>query len=230
MDNRFFEQPILNSPYEYPRQHWELDDQGQPTQQIIESRRRAEFITPIPKPRKRKGSPHQQQLVLDEGKGLSTAEQQYDSTSIITALRRQVDQWRSRPNPADWQVAPETARLLQHWRQHAFNTIRPFFCQVEAVETAIWLTEVAPSAGKAGKDFLDHLTNANNDANPGLLRLALKLATGAGKTTLKAEINADAWATLNSDTSRPFDKPASGRIAIKVINHLGDEVMKVFRV
>ncbi len=50
------------------------------------------------------------------------------------------------------------------------------------------------------------------------------------KTTLKAEINADAWETLNSDTSRPFDKPRSGRIAVKVINHLGDEVMKVFRV
>ena len=50
------------------------------------------------------------------------------------------------------------------------------------------------------------------------------------KTTLKAEINEDAWATLNSDTSRPFDKPTSGRIAVKVINHLGDEVMKVFRV
>ena len=50
------------------------------------------------------------------------------------------------------------------------------------------------------------------------------------KTTLKAEVNADAWATLNSDTSRPFLKPASGRIAVKVINHLGDEVMKVFKV
>jgi adenine-specific DNA-methyltransferase len=50
------------------------------------------------------------------------------------------------------------------------------------------------------------------------------------KTTLKAEINADAWATLNSDTSRPFAKPLSGRIAVKVINHLGDEVMKVFKV
>jgi adenine-specific DNA-methyltransferase len=50
------------------------------------------------------------------------------------------------------------------------------------------------------------------------------------KTTLKAEINAEAWATLNSDTSRPFAKPRSGRIAVKVINHLGDEVMKVFRV
>lgn len=50
------------------------------------------------------------------------------------------------------------------------------------------------------------------------------------KTTLKAEIDEEAWATLNSDTSRPFDKPASGRVAVKVINHLGDEVMKVFRV
>jgi adenine-specific DNA-methyltransferase len=50
------------------------------------------------------------------------------------------------------------------------------------------------------------------------------------KTTLKAEIDEDAWSSLNSDTSRPFDKPASGRIAVKVINHLGDEVMKVFRV
>ena len=50
------------------------------------------------------------------------------------------------------------------------------------------------------------------------------------KTTLKAEIDPDAWATLNSDTSRAFDKPKSGRIAVKVINHLGDEVMKVFKV
>ncbi|MEI8326016.1 MAG: site-specific DNA-methyltransferase, partial [Betaproteobacteria bacterium] len=50
------------------------------------------------------------------------------------------------------------------------------------------------------------------------------------KTTLKAEIDQEAWSTLHSDTSRPFDKPNSGRIAVKVINHLGDEVMKVFRV
>ena len=50
------------------------------------------------------------------------------------------------------------------------------------------------------------------------------------KTTLKAEIDEDAWASLNTDTSRPFGKPKSGRIAVKVINHLGDEVMKVFRV
>jgi adenine-specific DNA-methyltransferase len=50
------------------------------------------------------------------------------------------------------------------------------------------------------------------------------------KTTLKAEIDEEAWETLHSDTSRPFERPQSGRIAVKVINHLGDEVMKVFRV
>jgi type III restriction enzyme len=72
MTNPFFDHPVLNSPYAYPVRHWELDGQGQPTQQIIESRRRAEFITPIPKPRKRKGAAAQQQLDFDEGKGLST--------------------------------------------------------------------------------------------------------------------------------------------------------------
>jgi type III restriction enzyme len=114
MTNPFFDHPILNSPYEYPARHWELDDQGQPTQQIIESRRRAEFITPIPKPRKRKGSAAQQQIVFDKGQGLSTQAQQYDHTAIINAVRQPVDQWRSLPNPNHWHVTPETARLLQH--------------------------------------------------------------------------------------------------------------------
>ncbi|MBI5740556.1 MAG: restriction endonuclease [Nitrospirae bacterium] len=71
MNNRFFEQPILNSPYEYPVRHWELDASGQPTQEIIEHRRRAEFITPIPKPRKRKGAATQEQMgrSLLQGRG-----------------------------------------------------------------------------------------------------------------------------------------------------------------
>ena len=65
MSNPFFEHPILNSPYHPPQRHWELDAQGQPTQQIIERRRRAEFITPIPKPKKRSGAAVQQALVFD---------------------------------------------------------------------------------------------------------------------------------------------------------------------
>ena len=203
MDNRFFEHPVINSPYEYPMQHWELDDQGQPTQQIIERRRRAEFITPIPKPRKRKGSKAQQQMIFDEGKGLSTQEQQYDPTPIINELRRHVDQWRSLPNPNDWGVTPETARLLQHWRHYKFNNLRPFFCQVEAVETLIWLIEVAPKSGKKGKGFLEHLAAANEQANPELMRLALKMATGAGKTTVMAMLIA--WQTINA-VRRPNSK------------------------
>jgi len=196
MDDRFFEAPILNSPYEYPSQHWELDEQGQPTQQIIESRRGAEFITPIPKPRRRRAAAEQEQMVFDEGLGLSTKDQQYDITGNINEIRRHVNQWRSLPNPNDWRVTPETARLLQHWRHHEFSNFRPFFCQIEAVETLIWLTEVAPMLGPNGKSFLDHLANANGAVNPDLVRIALKLATGAGKTTVMAIIIA--WQTINA--------------------------------
>ena len=197
MDNHFFERPILNSPYDYPAQYWELDEHGQPTQRIIESRRRAEFITPIPKPRKRTAKASQAELVFDEGKGLSTEKQQYDPTSaVINELRFHVDQWRNFSNPNDWKVTPDTQRLLQHWRHHKFSDVRPFFCQIEAVETAIWLTEVAPQLGKSGKRFLEHLADANNGANPELMRLALKLATGAGKTTVMAMVIA--WQTINA--------------------------------
>ena len=200
MSNPFFDHPILNSPYEYPRRHWELDEAGQPTQKIIDARRGAKFITPIPKPKKRK-APTQAGFVFDEGKGLSTKEQQYDPTSIINEVRGYVDAWRQL-SPSQWQVTPETARLLQHWRHHEFSGVRPFFCQVEAAETAIWLTEVAPQSAR-GKRVLDHLAAANKDANPELMRLALKLATGAGKTTVMAMLIA--WQTINA-VRRPGSK------------------------
>ena len=205
MSNPFFDHPILNSPYEPPNRHWELDETGQPTQNRIDNRRRADFITPVPKPKKRrKSSQIQTEIVFDEGKGLSTQEQQYDPTAIINEVRRHVEQWRNMPNPNQWQVTPETARLLQHWRHHQFSGIRPFFCQVEAVETAIWLIEVAPRIAQARNRFLEHLKNANNETNPELSRLALKLATGAGKTTVMAMLIA--WQTVNAARH-----PQSGR-------------------
>ncbi|MCC6175561.1 MAG: DEAD/DEAH box helicase family protein [Chloroflexi bacterium] len=196
MSNPFFDHPILNSPYERPSRHWELDEDGQPTQKTIDKRRPAQFITPIPKPRKRKSEAvAQEQFVFDEGKGLSTKAQQYDPTSVINEVRGYVEAWRSLPNPSQWQATPETARLLQHWRHHSYSSIRPFFCQVEAVETAVWLTEVAPHT-KHGKRLLDYLGAANRDANPLLFRVALKLATGAGKTTVMAMLIA--WQTVNA--------------------------------
>jgi type III restriction enzyme len=200
MSNPFFDRPILNSPYERPSRHWELDDSGQPTQIVIDSRRKASFITPIPKPKKRKSS-GQGEMTLDEGSGLSTQKQQYDSTSIINEVRGHVDTWRNLA-PSQWGVTPETARLLQHWRHHPYSNQRPFFCQVEAIETAIWLSEVAPHS-TAGKRLLSYLESANKDANPLLNRVALKLATGAGKTTVMAMLIA--WQTINA-VRRPGSK------------------------
>ena len=206
MENPFFDRPIINSPYEYPSKYWELDKTGQPTQKIIESRRGADFITPIPKP-KQKGKKAQQQLGFEEGMGLSTQEQQYEVTAAITEIRRRVDAWRNIPGPNNWGVTPQTARLLLHWRKHNFSNLRPFFCQVEAAETLIWLTEVAPRLGPDVKRVLDRLSRVNKEANPDLYRVALKLATGAGKTTVMAMIIA--WQTINAvrnPNSRRFTK------------------------
>lgn len=208
--NFFSEQPILNSPYTYPDRHWELDDRGQPTQKIIPKRRKAEFLTPIPKPKKNKGKGSQLNLFASHEHTQNG--QQYDPTPIINQLRKTVDAWRVLPNPNDWKVTPETARLLQHWRHHKFSNLRPFFCQVEAAEVAIWLTEVAPQSGKNGRFFLDHLANANNDANPGLMRLALKLATGAGKTTVMAMLIA--WQTINAVRRRASKKFSRGFLIV----------------
>ena len=191
----FFERPILNSPYNPPARHWELDENRQPTGEILNGRRVASYVTPVPKPQRLVAE--QPMLPLGDGRGLSTAEQQYEEVAtVVNEIRRHVDAWRTLPNERDWHVTPVTARLLKHWRHHEFNQFRPFFCQVEAVETVIWLTEVASQRGSVGRRFLDNLAKANKEANPELFRLALKLATGAGKTTVMAMLIA--WQTINA--------------------------------
>lgn len=194
----FFSQPILNSPYEYPGRHWALDELGQPTGKVIEDRRRSQLITPIPRPQKQKKLGKQAELDLLGSTGLDTAQQKYDPIPIINLVRGAVDEWRKLESPGQWMVTPETARLLEYWRHHPFQGVRPFFCQVEAVETLIWLTEVAPKLpkGAVSARIWDHIKNANAEANPELLRVALKLATGAGKTTVMAMIIA--WQTINA--------------------------------
>ena len=193
--DRFFDRPILNSPYEYPAQHWELDGGGQPTNRVLDRRRDVSFITPIPAPKKGKGA--QRTLIFDEeAQRVATEDQQYELAQTINSVRNAVDRWRASPDQSQWRVTPETARLLHHWRHHRFNDVRPFFCQVEAVETVIWLTEVAPNLGNTGRRFLEHLDTVNDRANPDLARLALKLATGAGKTTVMALLIA--WQTINA--------------------------------
>jgi type III restriction enzyme len=206
MSETFFERPILNSPYRYPGQHWELDGDGQPTNRISETRRRSELITPVPKPKKRRKSTNQSSMAFDAGDELSSKDQEYNPTPIINEVRSYVETWRNLPNPSQWMVTPETAHLLKYWRSDGFQGVRPFFCQIEAVETAIWLTEVAPKMGQRYGKFWDHLKNANAEANPELLRLALKLATGAGKTTVMAMLIT--WQTVNA-ARRPGSKTFS---------------------
>ncbi|MEB3193189.1 MAG: DEAD/DEAH box helicase family protein [Snowella sp.] len=208
MTDQFFDSPILNSPYEYPQQHWELDKEGQPTNRILSQRRSADFITPIPKTRKQgKSKAEQMEIPLFDTVGVSDESQTYDLSYFINSIRSKVDEWRQISDPAKWKVTPETAQLLTYWRHHQFQSFRPFFCQLEAVETAIWLAEVAPQSGKKEKAFLEHLNNVNFAANPELLRVALKLATGAGKTTVMAMLIA--WQTINAvrhPTSNRFTK------------------------
>ena len=150
----------------------------------------------FPSPSAERSAARQARLEFDNGSGLSDGDQQYDVSASVNEIRRHVDGWRRLPSPESWGVTRETARLLQHWRSHDFSGYRPFFCQVEAIETLIWLTEVAPKMGPAGRRILDRLANANKEANPELLRIALKLATGAGKTTVMAMIIA--WQTINA--------------------------------
>ena len=123
MDAGFFDRPILNSPYAIPQHHWELDADGQPTQVIVESRRKSDLITPVPKPKKQKGSKGQASMVLGGKDSLSTEEQEYNPTPIINEVRGFVDAWRNLPNPEQWLVTPETARLLQHWRHQLLSSL-----------------------------------------------------------------------------------------------------------
>jgi len=108
MSESFFGKPILNSPYQYPRRHWELDDDGQPTRQTIHKCRQVEFVTPIPQPKKqkkKKAGDAQQQIAFDEAKGISSDGQQYEKTAQrINALRRQFAPWGASSYSKQWKI------------------------------------------------------------------------------------------------------------------------------
>ena len=214
----FFEQPILNSPYLQSDQHWELDSDGRPNDTVVNRRRPSDLWSALPGA-SATGRSDQSNMVFEET--LSTSTTEFNPTAVVNELRQELDTWRALPNSAQWKVTPTTQRLLQHWRKLQLDEsqqIRPFFCQLEAVEAAIWLAEVAPQMGKRGRRFLTALNVANNTAlhpdgtpqdatRPDLLRIAFKLATGAGKTTVMAMLIA--WQALNavrSPNSKRFSK------------------------
>ena len=101
MSERFFNDPILNSPYERPSRHWELV-KGIPTQVELAGRRESQLITPIPKPRKRGGKDEQRELEFG-AQGLSDSDQQYEVTQQINSIRALVEEWRQAPE-SQWKV------------------------------------------------------------------------------------------------------------------------------
>nr|MCA8834347.1 DEAD/DEAH box helicase family protein [Pseudomonadota bacterium] len=212
MSKNFKDQPIINSPYKVPDYHYKLDTYGEPLDgPPVSSRRESKYSAPVPKARKKKSQDDQSVMSMHPADGFSTEDQEYNPTPIIKKIRSYVAVWRVLEKESDWGVTPPTARLLNHWRKYKFTGIRPFFCQIEAVETIIWLTEVAPNHPKY-KPILDYIKNANASANPDLTRLAMKMATGAGKTTVMAMLIA--WHVANAESTPSSNKYSRGFLIV----------------
>ncbi|WP_295431961.1 BPTD_3080 family restriction endonuclease [uncultured Thiodictyon sp.] len=208
--------PIINSPFDEPRRHFLFSANGI-TDTLGRGRRKSVYFVPVPRPRLKGKTPAR--LTVSKtlnprpqpnGKTLeldleitSTAQENH----LINAIRESVGLWRATGYPG---VTTVTRRLLEHW-QHPDRERKLFFCQIEALETIIYLTEIAPDkGGTKARKLLKRLKDANAQATPAghsiLQRYAAKMATGSGKTVVMAMLIA--WQTLNkqAEDAKPKDK------------------------
>ncbi|RBY86777.1 BPTD_3080 family restriction endonuclease [Blastococcus sp. TF02A-26] len=186
MAGRDIDNPILNSPFTVPARHWRFDDEGI-TNEVVEGRRASEYFVPVPQARRSSG-----QLSL----GLDWTLDRRRANDQVNLIRAKLDVWRRMNRPG---ITPTSRRLLSHWL--SADRARPlFFCQVEALETAIWITEVA---GKGDAWVANALRESNEQFNDALPRLAHKMATGSGKTMVMAMLIA--WHTCNK-AANPQDR------------------------
>ncbi len=174
------ENPVINSPFGEPQRHFKFSDEGI-TDQVIASRRISSYFIPIPQPRKK----NPKQLTFET----EWTADRLEENKFINRVRERVAIWRKGGYQG---ITNTTRRLLEYWnnpqREHKL-----FFCQVEALETAIYITEVA---GKYGDAWIENsLREASQAANPLLYRIAFKMATGSGKTLVIAMLIA--WQLLN---------------------------------
>jgi len=190
MANVTIENPVINSPFEEPQRHFRFTDTGI-SNEIGPGRRRSTYFIPIPKPKKSSG---QAQMDLD-------SQSRQEENRLINAIRERVALWRQ---SGFFPATRITRRLLEHWTRPDRER-RLFFCQIEALETLIYLTEIAGQHdGEQGKDILRRLQQANEQATPegrpALPRFTTKMATGSGKTVVMAMLIA--WQTLNKLADR----------------------------
>jgi type III restriction enzyme len=180
MNQVVIDNPILNPPFDEPNRHFRFTDEGI-TNEVLEGRRTSSYFIPIAQPRK-KGS---KQLKFDT----EWTQDRVEENRLVNQIRPRVKLWREGGYLG---VTPTTASLLAYWTD-SDREKKLFFCQVEALETAIYITEVAKRYGDAWIE--NDVRDANDASNPGLPRLALKMATGSGKTVVMAMLIA--WQALN---------------------------------
>lgn len=179
MTEAVIENPVINSPFKEPTRHFKFADDGI-TDEIVHTRRPSSYFVPIAKPRK-KGK----QLRLDT----EWTEDRIEINKTINQIRERVSLWRQRGYNG---VTTTTRRLLDYWNNPEREK-KLFFCQIEALETIIYITEVAKKNNDAWIENL--LNDANETSIPGLTRIAFKMATGTGKTVVMAMLIA--WHALN---------------------------------
>jgi type III restriction enzyme len=174
------ENPVINSPFDEPKRHFRFSDEGI-TNEIVSERRTSSYFIPIAAPKK-KGK---KQLFFET----EWTRDRIEENKFINQVRARVKQWRENKH---FGVSQVTAQLLQYWTRPERER-KLFFCQIEALETFIYLTEVAKNQGDTWIE--NEIRRANEDANPKLYRVACKMATGSGKTVVMAMLIA--WQTLN---------------------------------
>jgi type III restriction enzyme len=172
--------PILNSPYREPTRHFRFDANNEITNTIDSGRRGSSYFLPIAAPKK-KAAPG----LFDD------IEEKKTESGHVNRIRQLVKHWREQGRP---DITPMTRALLEHWC--AEDRFRPlFFCQVEALETLIFITEVAKQT-KYGQDWIEtYLRERADEAGTDLFRVACKMATGSGKTVVMSMLIA--WQVLN---------------------------------
>ncbi len=174
--------PILNSPYKEPNFHFKSDERGL-TDEVLEFRRPSSFYIPVPRAKSMKKRAEQ-----NVAEGAFGSELQKEN-EFINKVREKIKEWRNK----DYSGLTKTSRdLLFYWKDESRDN-KLFFCQVEALETLMYINEVAEKSGEVW--IINELKKAGKEANPGLYRIALKMATGSGKTVVMAMIIA--YNTLN---------------------------------
>lgn len=172
--------PIINSPFEVPARHFRFDESGI-TDEIVAGRRPSSYFIPIAQTKK-KGK----QLAFET----EWTQDRIEESRFINQVRDRVSLWRQGGYAGP--LTPISRRLIEYWtREDRYPKL--YFCQIEALETAIYLTEIAKSAGDVWIE--NALVQANAQSNPLLYRIAFKMATGSGKTAVMAMLIA--WHAIN---------------------------------